>query len=353
MKKSTIYTFIYKKLKQSFNTSAAIIVFIALVGFVFQSCNKDNAPNDAKDTSTIPRMEDVLEGNDRSLIDLLHKIRGSVGTRGPASKTIWSRKNNYFIGLYISANHVYNLSGWRSRDAEFFDLLAENIGIFETSQIPQINGNINLGDILIADFPLMHFDISPKATNTTIAPSEDFYLGVIDNQRIKRGPLPRYPDFVQTAEELQLYDPNDRTTALETWSIPVAGEKAIAVGYPQDRASYPNGAVVYGKILSDIEARDIIQKLISAGDSEGDIPYRPEAEFFIEVQTIAGMSGGGVFNSAGQLLGIMVRASEKKNAPKITRVVKTAYIQSKMVELYNTLSEADKIKLRPFISGEL
>jgi hypothetical protein len=248
---------------------------------------------------------------------------------------------------------VYGLSGWNSRNAEFYNLFSENPGIFESSQIPPVNGSIALGKILIADFPLLHFDISPNATNTTILPSEDFYLGVIDNQRIEQGPFAQHPNPVQTATPLQMLDPENRTKANQTWNTPVAGEKAITVGYPQDRTEFPNGAVAYGKILSETETADMIKKLKAAGDPEGDIPFDPLAEFFVDAQAIAGMSGGGVFNSQGQLLGIMVRASDKESAPKIIRVVKVSYIKSKMVEYYNGLPESGKIKIRPFISGEL
>ncbi|MEI3800328.1 MULTISPECIES: hypothetical protein [unclassified Chitinophaga] len=333
-----------------------LFILSIAAGVLFQSCHKksNQGPDDPPvGKPAVTRIEDVLNGKDQSLINILNKVRGSVGKRGPASKTIWSRKNDYGVGLYISANHIYNISGWSSRNAQFFNLFSENPGIFETSQIPPANGNITLGNTLIADFPLMHFDISPNATNTTILPSEDFYLGVIDNQRIEQGPLPQYPNVVQTAAPLQMYDADNRTKAIQTWAVPVAGEKAIAVGYPQDNSNYPNGAVAYGKILSDTEAADIIQKLKAAGDTEGDVPYNPDVEFFVEAQGIAGMSGGGAFNSEGQLLGIMVRASDKEKAPKIIRVVKVVYIKSRMVEFYNGLPETSKSKVRPFISGEL
>lgn len=329
-----------------------LFVLLIAFGIVFQSC-KSNDPAVPKSDLKVPKIEEVLNGNDQNLINLLNKVRGSVGTRGPASKTIWSRKNDYGLGLYISANHVYGLSGWSSRNAQFFDLSSENPGIFETSQVPPINGNIALGITQIADFPLMHFDISPNATNTTILLAEDFYLGIIDNQRIEQGPLVKHPDLVKTAAPLQMFDPENRTKANQTWNTPVTGEKAIAVGYPQNKDDYPNGAVAYGKILSDTEVADIIRKLKTAGDTEGDIPYNPGVEFFVEAQAIAGMSGGGVFNSAGQLLGIMVRASDNEKAPKIIRVVKVSYIKSKMVEFYNSLPETGKSKIRSFISGEL
>ena len=329
-----------------------LTVLLITVGIAVQSC-KRNDQVVPKSEQTIPKIEDILNGNDQNLINLLNKVRGSVGRRGSGSKTIWSRKNDYGLGLYISANHVYNLSGWNSRNANFFDLSSENMGIFETSQIPPTNGGIDLGNTLVADFPFIHFDISSGATNTTILPAEDFYLGIIDNQRTPQGPFGKYPELVKTSEPLQLYDPEHRTTATQTWNTAVAGEKVIAVGYPQDDINYPNGAVAYGKILSDKEAAEAIQKLKIAGDVEGDIPYNASAEFFIEAQSIAGMSGGGVFNSSGQLLGIMVRGSDKEGAPKIIRVVKISYIKAVLTEFYNGLSEVDKIKVSPFIRGEL
>jgi hypothetical protein len=61
------------------------------------------------------------------------------------------------------------------------------------------------------------------------------------------------------------------------------------------------------------------------------------------------MSGGGVFNSEGQLIGLMLRASDAENAPKIIRAVKISYVKSKLTEFYNNLSQEDKNKFRPYI----
>ena len=328
-----------------------MLLLLMVFATIITSCNKNDSakPNKA---STILKIETVLNGNNQNLSTLLNKVRGSVGRRGPASKTIWSRKNDYGLGLYISANHVYSLYGWPSRQAQFFDLAVVNPGIFETSQIPPGDGSVALKDSLVADFPLMHFDISLSATNETILPQEDFYLGIIDNQRTVRTAFPQYPANLQTNNALQMYDPAERTKQTLTWSSPLAGEQAIAVGYPQDVSNYPNGAVAYGKILSDGEATLIMQKLKDAGDAEGNIPYNAAAEFFIQAKAVAGMSGGGVFNSEGKLLGIMVRASDKENAPKIIRVVKVSFIRGKMMEYYSSLTDEDKAKLRPFILGE-
>lgn len=166
------------------------LILLGLLVF-YQSCTKDSdSPDPVLPSSSLFKIEDVLKSNDQNLINWLNKVRGSVGKRGSASKTIWSRKNNYGLGLYISANHVYGINGWNSRNAEFFDLTKQNVGIFETSQIPPVRGSAELGDTLIADFPLMHFAISPSATNATILPSEDFYLGIVDNQRVKQDVFP-------------------------------------------------------------------------------------------------------------------------------------------------------------------
>lgn len=334
------------------NSKTSLYVLSLVLATFFHSC-KGTDPTIPDQDLKVLKIEDVLNGDDENLKNLLTRVRGSIGVRGPASKTIWTRKNDYGLGLYVSANHVYGVSTWSSRSAEFFDLYDENPGIFLSSQIVSSSGNLDFGNVLSADFPLMHFDISSDASNTNVLPSEDFYLGIIDNQRVEQSQLAVYPERVQTATPLELFDPVNRTIAEKTWNVPVFGEMAIAVGYPQDKLNYPKGAAVYGLILSDTEAEQAMLNLKTTGDAEGSIPYNRTVEFFLEGQGLAGMSGGGVFNSDGQLLGIMVRSSDVKDAPRIIRVVKISYIKSKIDEFYNKLSEKEKLKVKPFISGEL
>lgn len=329
----------------------SLAVLLGMAAIVI-SCKREK--NDViPDDISVSSIEQVLNSGNISLIQLLDRVRGSVGRRGPGSKTIWSRKNEYGLGLYVSANHVYGINTWSSRSAQSFDLYIHNSGIFETSQIPPASGSISLGKTLSADFPLLHFNISPNVTDQTIHPLEDFYLGVIDNQRTEQAPVAKYPSLVQTGFPLQMYDPFGRTKATRTWADPIAGEQAIAIGYPRDQVNYPNGAVCYGKILSDIEAEQVMLKLKIAGDSEATVTYRPQAEFFVDAAAVAGMSGGGVFNAQGQLLGIMVRASNHRQGPKIIRVVKMSFIKSRLMEFYESLPQQQKLKIEPFIGDEL
>lgn len=301
----------------------------------------------------LTKIEEVIDKGDQNIINLLNMVRGSVGTRGYGSKTIWSRKNDHGLGLYISANHVYGIDGWSSRRSDFFDVKTENVGIFEGSQIPPVSGEFDMGNSLYADYPLLHFEIATNATNSTINPSEDFYLGIVDNQRVEQKTFPQYPSAVNTLVPLEMYDPLNRTISMQTWDVPEVNSIAMLIGYPQDKVQYPNGAVTMGIILSETDAVRVIEELKLVGDPEGNIAYNNEVEFLVHARAIAGMSGGGVFNESGQLLGIMVRASTSGKAKGVVRVVRLEFIRSKVIEFYNTLSNIDKEKLEPFLSGEI
>ena len=347
-----------KHIKMENTKNTACIILTLLFGTIgWSGCSKsDQIPSPNPGTgipaTNLVKLEDALNHSDAELVKLINKVRGSVGTNGSGSKVIWSRKNEYNLGLFVSANHVYGITTWPSRNEEFIDIAKINNGIFGRSQIPPTNGRVTLSNELIANFGLYHPQIPSNATNTTVLPKDDFYLGIIDNQRIIDNGFGSYPNLVQTTIPLQMFDPGNRTHATQTWSAVAANEIVIAIGYPQDKTTYPNGSVSSGKIYSDTEAQSIIQSLKLNGDAEGEISYKPEVEFLANIDALAGMSGGGVFNFDGQLLGIMVRATRLNDEP-VLRVVRITYIRQKMNSFYNILSEPDKNKIRPFISGEL
>ena len=327
---------------------------IVLYSVICTSCEKGNSSPDNDDNrNKLIKIEDALSGDNQNIKSILEKVRGSVGKRGPGSKTIWSRKNDYGLGIYVSANHVLGIEGWGNKTEEFVDLTTTNNGIFLTSKLPPTTGSIEFDDSLVADFPFYHSNISTSATNTTLVPEEDFYVGVVDNQKIKESLFSVYPEMVQTNTPLFMYDPYNRTKENKTWDEAVPDEYAILVGYPHDVENYPNGAVLYSKILTDTEAEQAIIKLKDAGDAEGNISYKKDVEFFVHGKGISGMSGGGVFNSQGQCLGIMVRASNTNGAPEIIRVIRIAFIHNKLIQFYQSLPENAKSKFIPFLRGEI
>jgi hypothetical protein len=331
------------------NTTMKLILLLTTTAIFTSSCSKENSNPTATNLLSI---EDALNQSDTGFVNLLNKVRGSVGTNGIGSKVIWSKKNDYNLGLFVSANHVYNISSWPSLNEEYIDLATINNGIYVGSKIPATNGQISLTNELAANFGLYHPQIPSNATNTTILPINDFYLGIIDNQKVQESNFSIYPNLLQSSIPLQMYDPDNRTMSNHTWFTAETNEIVLALGYPQDKVAYPNGAVSSGKIYSDLEAENIIQSLQQKGDVEGSISYNPEVEFLANVKAVAGMSGGGVFNANGQLLGIMVRGTALNGEP-ILRVVRMSYIVQKLNDFYDSLSLADKNKIRPFISGEL
>lgn len=332
----------------------SINIFILFTTLFFSvGCSKDSDTISSGIIATdLIKIEDALHHTNTNFVNLVTSIRGSVGTSGTGSKVIWSKKNSYNLGLFVSANHVFGIDSWLTLNEEFIDLTTINNGLFLGSKIPPTNGSPILTNELIASFGLYHPQIPSNATNSSLLPEHDFYIGIVDNQRVIDNGFGNYPTLVQTGIPLQLFDPSLRTLANLTWSEAHAGNHAIAIGYPQDRARFPNGAVATGNIYSDEEAENIILKLDQNNDPEGAIPYNPNVEFIANIDAVAGMSGGGVFNTNGQLLGIMVRATALNGQP-VLRVVRMSFIVQKLEIFYNSLSVADKNKMGPFISGEL
>ena len=298
------------------------------------------------------KLEDVLKIDSSEFIFLINKVRGSVGKKGSGSKVIWSKKNEYNLGLYVSANHVYGLDTWPNREESFIDISEINNGVFLGSQIPKRDGAIALGNELIADFGLYHPEIPLHATNQSIHPAFDFYIGILDNQRIEDNGFAVYHSKVQMEQALELYDPVKRTLDSQTWDTAESLDTILAIGYPQDKLNFPNGAISTGLVLSESEVLSTIAILKNLGDEEGNIPYNHNVEFMAKAKALPGMSGGGVFNSKGQLLGIMVRATNLDTQPLI-RVVRITYIKEKLTSFYHSLSPSNQHLIRPFINGEI
>jgi hypothetical protein len=330
-----------------------IVLILMTPLFIAIGCSKESTKASSGMIQTnLMKIEEALNHSNTDFVNLVNNTRGRVGTNGSGSKVVWSKKNNFNLGLFVSANHVYGITSWPSLNDEFIDIASVNNGIYLGSQMPQTNGNPNLTNELIANFGLYHPTIPGNASNTTILPENDFYLGILDNQRIIDNGFGDYPNLVQTAIPLQIFDPNNKTLSNQTWSVSNAGDTAIAIGYPQDKTSYPNGAIATGKVYSNAEAENIIQLLKLSADSEGDIPYNPQVEFLANIDAVAGMSGGGVFNADGQLIGVMVRATTLNGEP-VLRAIRMSFVVQKLHDFYNHLTTTDKNKLQPFISGEL
>lgn len=75
-------------------------------------------------------------------MNLVNTTIGSVGTQSIRSKVIWSKKNDYGLGIFISANHVYCIGSWETLNEDFIDIASINNGIFSHSKMPPTNALI-------------------------------------------------------------------------------------------------------------------------------------------------------------------------------------------------------------------
>ena len=87
------------------------LLILSLSIFFGAGCTKKSSvPTPNPPTSIIKtnliKIEDALKNSDPNFVNLLNMVRGSVGTNVRGSKVIWSKKNDYKLGLFVSANHV-------------------------------------------------------------------------------------------------------------------------------------------------------------------------------------------------------------------------------------------------------
>lgn len=90
-------------------------------------------------------------------------------------------------------------------------------------------------------------------------------------------------------------------------SKPEVGQVVITAGYPVLGNPNSNLVVGLGKVVDPSLAKTIVEKdLISIGEQAHAFhQFNPEREFLINAIGMPGMSGGGVFNNKGELIGIL------------------------------------------------
>ncbi|GGO67127.1 trypsin-like peptidase domain-containing protein [Bowmanella pacifica] len=292
-------------------------------------------------------LDKILQTPNTNLAKLVQRVRGRIGALRSGSISIIGTNSETGLAFYASANHVYGLSSWPGFDETHISNFIDQ-GVYITSHRVMEDGDINIWDNFAANFPLYHPTISDDAQNTSILPADDFYLGLLDSQSIPFTNLARYPEDINSQTPIALYDPDKLLSSGNTWSEAPAGKKVLALGYPQDSVSHPYGLVSVGSILSHQAAEQAIAELKAQGDEEGDIPYQQDVEFIANLPAEAGMSGGGIFNEQGQLIGVMVRSTQTASA-SYTRAVRISYIHSVFKQYLASRSADEKAHLAKFV----
>lgn len=342
--------------------------FSLLISLVFFACDKDDGmpppppPPPSPAAQVLPNIpltgiDALLNSDNDTIVDILNKVRGSVGNNNNGSFAIWSTDNDYNLAVVLSANHVFGSNWWGDVNTAISETLrkpAQAEGVARVNLLP-VDGALSFTHISPI-FSIYTPEI-PQEENTNgllnILPAHDFNVNLIDNQKGDiEDLLPPQFTNVQTNQATAIYDPNQRTTANPNWAAVSADEVVLAIGYPNDTATYPLGAASAGKVLSDAAAIDLIQALKDAGDEEGDIAYDSAVEMIVETAAQPGMSGGGVFNHKGQLVGVLVRGTSL-NDKHIIRAVRLTHIKQRITNAYNNLSATDKADYTPFLGDIL
>lgn len=337
-------------------SSRSLLILLLGYSFIFLGCQPEDEPPAPVIDLSLVDMRTALAQKDTVYVGWIDRVRGRVGRNSNGSFVVWSRRNEYQLGLVISAVHVLG-TGWFGE--ENVDIPARfwypegKMGVVRLS-LPPSDGSMVLNKIS----PLYNLfnPFIPASENkdhlTGILPAHDFFIGLVDNQSFPAsdGPAP-LPDSFQKDEPLSMYDPGNYTLQDPTWQLAQANDSVMLIGFPQDINQYPEGAVGLGKILSDTEARATVERLKSIGDEEGSIAYDPSVEIIIAAAAIAGMSGGGVFNQEGQLVGIIVRSTNALDIGYV-RAVRMSYIITQIRQVL-LASPTDQEQLAPYLDKEI
>jgi hypothetical protein len=113
----------------------------------------------------------------------------------------------------------------------------------------------------------------------------------------------------------------------------------LLLGVPNETGEL---SAAVGRVLTDAEARQVVEDLASVGDPEGGIAYDAEVEIVIEGAAAAGMSGGPVVDEDGRLVAVMVRASGELGGFQYVRAVKMTHIVAQLGAAFEELPAAQQ-----------
>jgi hypothetical protein len=261
-------------------------------------------------------------------------FRGRVGRSGGGSFAVWTKRTPSSLALVIGALHSLGRGAFAPENTAVTQKLAPpnpEAGALRLV-IPKADGSF-AAPLRAVAFHLFHPAVSANENTATFAnlrPRNDFYVDVMDGQRFPTDELAEpLPSALQSGP-VPLYDPSSLTTSAPTFGSPAAGDVVAYAGFPRTGPFAQDGAVGFARVLSDAEATAAISALAAAGDEEGMMPYDKEAEMLLAGEGFVGMSGGGVFDRSGRLVGTLVRASSK--APKYVRAVRTSFIAARIAQ---------------------
>jgi len=251
---------------------------------------------------------EAISDQDHPCREWVYKLQGRVTKNSHMSASVWSLRTEAGTALIVSAIHTL-------------------LFILYNPEVPPEQSGNYLRDIL---------------------PRHDFFVGVIDSQKVVMDPFPGEPAPLKH-EPPVIFDPSDLTTVAPTAADVTPGDSVLLMGYPRAGELAGVLAASIGRVLNDTEAEATIEELAALGDEEGGIAYDPEAEMVIEGNSVVGMSGGGVYDRAGSLVGILVRASNEYDGKQYVRAVRMTFVVARINSAYEALSDSERADVSPYL----
>jgi hypothetical protein len=272
--------------------------------------------------------------------------RAILGTTGSA--TVWSRRTETGTALIVGAVHTLG-EGWFG---------GSNTPVAESIVDPGSWTGVPRLFLVLPDgsgpdplaspwFRLYNPAIDAARNNnlmTDLLPREDFYVAVVDSQKLDVSGLPPPVEPIRL-EPVPLYDPYSTSTTDPTWAEAGGGDLVLLLGYPQATGQLSAGV---GRVLSDQDADQAVAQLATLGDPEGAIAYETAVEMIIEGEAVAGMSGGGAFDQEGRLVGVLVRATDVHDGTQYVRAVRMSWVVERFQAAYEALGPGDQEAIRPY-----
>ncbi len=327
-----------------------ILVFTIALVIVAGTVSCVNAPtttmpNDCQSVTPLFSVSEAISNHTLSCWEWLYELQGRVAKNSNQSASVWSLNTEAGTALIVSALHTLG-EGWlgpggtlieeRLRDPN------EQPGATRIFLVEGEDGSVDsLASVL---FILYNPDVPPDQSGNhllDVLPRHDFFIGVIDSQKIVMEPFPGEPAPLKHEPPI-IFDPSGLTTATQTYADVEPGDTIVLMGYPQAGDLAGKLAASIGRILSNEEAETAISELAALGDEEGGIPYDPEVEMIIEGHAVLGMSGGGVYDRTGNQVGILVRASYEYDGKQFVRAVRMTYVVYSLLLAYESLSDVEK-----------
>jgi len=295
---------------------------------------------------------EVISDQDHPCWEWVYKLQGRVTKNSQQSASVWSLRTEAGTALVVSALHTLGqgyLGPGGSLIEERLRDPAEEPGATRIFLVKDKDGSVDsLASVL---FILFNPEVPPEQSGNfllDILPRHDFFVGVIDSQKVVMEPLPGEPAPLRH-EPPVILDPSDLTTVAPTYADVNPGDAVVLIGYPQADHLAGMLAASIGRVLSDPEAEDTIKELAALGDEEGGIAYDPEAEMVIEGHSVVGMSGGGVYDRAGKQVGILVRASNEYDGKQYVRAVRMTFVVARLLSAYEALSDTERAAVSPYL----